>query len=107
MELLDKSQREFCQAPVGNIRLLAPAGCGKTLAPAGGDGSTWPMLQSIYEWNKDSIVPLGPHGGPPHPQNRTVAALQGCRKWMSGRRQPVQGIRTLTRYQGEETAESE
>ena len=31
MELLDNSQREFCQAPVGNIRLLAPAGCGKTL----------------------------------------------------------------------------
>ncbi len=31
MELLDKSQREFCKAPPGNIRLLAPAGCGKTL----------------------------------------------------------------------------
>ena len=31
MDLLDKSQREFCQAPPGNIRLLAPAGCGKTL----------------------------------------------------------------------------
>ena len=31
MDMLDKSQREFCQAPVGNIRLLAPAGCGKTL----------------------------------------------------------------------------
>ena len=31
MDLLDKSQREFCQAPLGNIRLLAPAGCGKTL----------------------------------------------------------------------------
>ena len=31
MDLLDKSQKKFCQAPVGNIRLLAPAGCGKTL----------------------------------------------------------------------------
>ena len=31
MEQLDKSQRDFCEAPVGNIRLLAPAGCGKTL----------------------------------------------------------------------------
>ena len=31
MEQLDKSQRAFCEAPVGNIRLLAPAGCGKTL----------------------------------------------------------------------------
>ena len=31
MNSLDESQREFCQAPAGNIRLLAPAGCGKTL----------------------------------------------------------------------------
>lgn len=31
MTELDKSQREFIQAPEGNIRLLAPAGCGKTL----------------------------------------------------------------------------
>lgn len=31
MNMLDASQIEFCQAPVGNIRLLAPAGCGKTL----------------------------------------------------------------------------
>ena len=31
MNLLDNSQRQFCQAPNGNIRLLAPAGCGKTL----------------------------------------------------------------------------
>ncbi len=29
---LDSSQRKFCDAPSGNnIRLLAPAGCGKTL----------------------------------------------------------------------------
>ena len=28
---LDESQRAFIEAPVGNIRLLAPAGCGKTL----------------------------------------------------------------------------
>ena len=28
---LDDSQRAFCQAPQGNIRLLAPAGCGKTM----------------------------------------------------------------------------
>ena len=27
---LDRSQRAFCEAPPGNIRLLAPAGCGKT-----------------------------------------------------------------------------
>lgn len=27
---LDASQRQFCRAPVGHIRLLAPAGCGKT-----------------------------------------------------------------------------
>ena len=27
----DSSQMAFCQAPVANIRLLAPAGCGKTL----------------------------------------------------------------------------
>ena len=31
MQQLDKSQRAFVEAPVGNIRLLAPAGCGKTL----------------------------------------------------------------------------
>ncbi|MDE0529138.1 MAG: UvrD-helicase domain-containing protein [Truepera sp.] len=31
MPLLDESQREFCQATIANIRLLAPAGCGKTL----------------------------------------------------------------------------
>ena len=32
MEELDSSQRKFCEAPSGNnIRLLAPAGCGKTL----------------------------------------------------------------------------
>ena len=31
MEQLDQSQRLFCEAPPGNIRLLAPAGCGKTL----------------------------------------------------------------------------
>ncbi len=29
-EVLDQSQRAFVEAPVGNIRLLAPAGCGKT-----------------------------------------------------------------------------
>lgn len=29
--LLDSSQRAFVRAPSGNIRLLAPAGCGKTL----------------------------------------------------------------------------
>jgi len=28
---LDNSQRQFCDAPPGNLRLLAPAGCGKTL----------------------------------------------------------------------------
>jgi len=28
---LDNSQIAFCEAPVGNLRLLAPAGCGKTL----------------------------------------------------------------------------
>lgn len=28
---LNSSQRAFCEAPLGNIRLLAPAGCGKTL----------------------------------------------------------------------------
>ena len=27
---LDPSQRDFCEAPLGDIRLLAPAGCGKT-----------------------------------------------------------------------------
>ena len=31
VESLDKSQLAFCQASPGNIRLLAPAGCGKTL----------------------------------------------------------------------------
>lgn len=31
MATLDASQTKFCQAPAGNIRLLAPAGCGKTL----------------------------------------------------------------------------
>ena len=32
MQELDSSQRKFCEAPSGsNIRLLAPAGCGKTL----------------------------------------------------------------------------
>lgn len=31
MDMLDASQIKFCQAPAGNIRLLAPAGCGKTL----------------------------------------------------------------------------
>ena len=31
MEQLDKSQRAFCEASETNIRLLAPAGCGKTL----------------------------------------------------------------------------
>ena len=32
MQELDSSQRKFCDAPSGNnIRLLAPAGCGKTL----------------------------------------------------------------------------
>jgi len=31
MDNLDRSQLEFIQAPVGHIRLLAPAGCGKTL----------------------------------------------------------------------------
>jgi len=30
MPKLDKSQQVFCDAPAGNIRLLAPAGCGKT-----------------------------------------------------------------------------
>lgn len=32
METLDSSQRAFCQSPEGNLRLLAPAGCGKTLS---------------------------------------------------------------------------
>ncbi len=32
MKTLDSSQRAFCQSPVGNLRLLAPAGCGKTLS---------------------------------------------------------------------------
>ena len=31
IDRLDQSQRAFCEAPQGNIRLLAPAGCGKTL----------------------------------------------------------------------------
>ena len=31
MAVLDKSQRAFIKAPANNIRLLAPAGCGKTL----------------------------------------------------------------------------
>ncbi len=31
MDQLDQSQRLFCEAPSTNIRLLAPAGCGKTL----------------------------------------------------------------------------
>ncbi|MCY4024168.1 MAG: ATP-dependent helicase [Anaerolineaceae bacterium] len=31
MVSLDDSQKKFIQAPEGNIRLLAPAGCGKTL----------------------------------------------------------------------------
>ncbi|MCY4438016.1 MAG: ATP-dependent helicase [Chloroflexi bacterium] len=31
MEELDPSQRAFCEAPIGDVRLLAPAGCGKTL----------------------------------------------------------------------------
>ena len=30
MTKIDKSQQAFCDAPAGNIRLLAPAGCGKT-----------------------------------------------------------------------------
>ena len=29
---LNEAQRAFCEAPAGNIRLLAPAGCGKTLS---------------------------------------------------------------------------
>lgn len=29
---LDASQRQFCEAQVDNVRLLAPAGCGKTLS---------------------------------------------------------------------------
>ncbi|MCP5560398.1 MAG: ATP-dependent helicase [Verrucomicrobiaceae bacterium] len=32
MPKLDKSQQAFCDAPAVNIRLLAPAGCGKTLS---------------------------------------------------------------------------
>lgn len=31
LKTLDPSQKQFCEAPDGNIRLLAPAGCGKTL----------------------------------------------------------------------------
>lgn len=30
MKKIDSSQQAFCDAPPGNIRLLAPAGCGKT-----------------------------------------------------------------------------
>lgn len=29
---LDKSQQQFCDTPPGHVRLLAPAGCGKTLS---------------------------------------------------------------------------
>jgi DNA helicase-2/ATP-dependent DNA helicase PcrA len=29
---LDKAQEQFCEAPSGHLRLLAPAGCGKTLS---------------------------------------------------------------------------
>jgi DNA helicase-2/ATP-dependent DNA helicase PcrA len=29
---LDESQQRFCEAPPGHVRLLAPAGCGKTLS---------------------------------------------------------------------------
>ena len=29
---LDASQRRFCESPAENVRLLAPAGCGKTLS---------------------------------------------------------------------------
>jgi DNA helicase-2/ATP-dependent DNA helicase PcrA len=32
VEKLDSSQRDFCEASAGNIRLLAPAGCGKSLS---------------------------------------------------------------------------
>lgn len=32
LQTLDPSQRQFCEARDGNIRLLAPAGCGKTLS---------------------------------------------------------------------------
>jgi len=32
MPTFDTSQNAFCNAPTGNIRLLAPAGCGKTLS---------------------------------------------------------------------------
>ena len=32
LKTLDPSQSQFCEAPDGNIRLLAPAGCGKTLS---------------------------------------------------------------------------
>lgn len=31
-EQLDPSQRDFCEAPERSVRLLAPAGCGKTLS---------------------------------------------------------------------------
>ncbi|MEH1947338.1 MAG: ATP-dependent helicase [Nostoc sp.] len=32
LQKLDQSQKQFCEAQHGNIRLLAPAGCGKTLS---------------------------------------------------------------------------
>src|SRR4051794_34576925 len=32
MAALDRSQLDFCNAPATNLRLLAPAGCGKTLS---------------------------------------------------------------------------
>jgi UvrD/REP helicase N-terminal domain len=32
MTALDQSQKKFCEAPTENVRLLAPAGCGKTLS---------------------------------------------------------------------------
>lgn len=32
LQTLDSSQSKFCEAPDGNIRLLAPAGCGKTIS---------------------------------------------------------------------------
>ncbi len=32
LSVLDKSQQRFCDAPPGDLRLLAPAGCGKTLS---------------------------------------------------------------------------
>jgi len=50
---IDESQREFCEAPPVNIRLLAPAGCGKThsllyrckhLAESKGSGSRFLII---------------------------------------------------------------